>query len=288
MNKTAVNTDTASAQKAPGLQNTDSYDKSHQSTDSYSQNRQSTDSYGSSDRRSLALVTGASRGIGAAIARTLAENGYDLILTCSKTMDALEQLSAQLQREYGVLVTAVQCDMGSSRDVRDLFTRIDHLDVLINNAGIAYIGLLQDMSDSDWDRMIATDLSACFYTCRAAIPIFLQRHTGRIINISSVWGNVGAACEAAYSAAKGGVNSLTRALAKELAPSGISVNAIACGCVDTVMNGQLSEDEKNDLAQEIPAGRFADPSEIADTVLRLLQAPLYLTGQIITVDGGWI
>lgn len=238
--------------------------------------------------RHLALVTGASRGIGAATAQVLAENGYDLILTCSKTMDSLEQLAAQLRREYGVSVRAVQCDMGCSRAVRSLFTQIDHLDVLINNAGIAYIGLLQDMSDDDWDRMIATDLSSCFYTCRAAIPLFLRRHSGRIINISSVWGSVGASCEAAYSAAKGGVNSLTRALAKELAPSGISVNAIACGCVDTLMNGQLSEDEKNDLAQEIPAGRFAEPSEIADAILRLLQAPAYLTGQIITVDGGWI
>ena len=150
------------------------------------------------------------------------------------------------------------------------------------------------MTDEEWDRILSVNLSSVFYTSRAAIPLFLKNRRsgegvpGRILNISSVWGNVGASCEAAYSATKGGVNSLTRALAKELAPSGIPVNAIACGCVDTRMNAQLSAEEKAELSEEIPAGRFAQPSEIARAVLSLIHAPAYLTGQIVTVDGGWI
>lgn len=235
-----------------------------------------------------ALVTGASRGIGRAIACTLAGSGWNLILTCSSTFPELEQLAGELEREHSVLVRCVRCDMGDPEDVARLFLDIPSLDLLVNNAGIAHIGLLQDMTDAEWNRILAVNLSSVFYTSRASIPLFLKNHSGRIINISSVWGNVGASCEAAYSATKGGVNALTKALAKELAPSGIPVNTIACGCVDTVMNAQLSEEEKEELSAEIPAGRFAQPEEIAAAVLQLADAPSYLTGQIITMDGGWI
>lgn len=235
-----------------------------------------------------ALVTGASRGIGRAIACALAENGWNLILTCSSTLPELEQLAKKLEENCSVLVRSVRCDMGDPGDVARLFLDIPSLDLLVNNAGIAHIGLLQDMTDAEWNRILAVNLSSVFYTSRAALPLFLKNRCGRIINISSVWGNVGASCEAAYSATKGGVNALTKALAKELAPSGIPVNAIACGCVDTVMNGQLSEEEKEELSAEIPAGRFAQPEEIAAAVLQLADAPFYLTGQIITMDGGWI
>ncbi|MCH4035134.1 MAG: SDR family oxidoreductase [Lachnospiraceae bacterium] len=240
----------------------------------------------------LALVTGASRGIGAAIAEALAQDGYDLVLTCSKSMAELMALSKGLEERFFVAVKPVLCDVSDPNAVRLLFSKIHDLDVLVNNAGISYVGLLQDMTDADWDRSLATNLSGCFYTCREAIPLFLKKQDeevpGRILSISSVWGNVGASCEAAYSASKGGVNALTMALAKELAPSRIPVNAIACGCVDTRMNGHLSVQEKQALAEEIPAGRFAKPSEIADSVRLLLRAPAYLTGQVLTVDGGWI
>ncbi len=239
-----------------------------------------------------ALVTGASRGIGAAIAEALARKGYDLILTCSKTIEDLSKLAANLEKNYSVEVIPTVCDVSDPQQVRNLFKQIKDLNLLVNNAGISYVGLFQDMTDDDWRSNIDTNLSGCFYTCRQAIPIFLNHQdelvAGRIVNISSVWGNVGAACEVAYSAAKGGVNSLTMALAKELAPSRISVNAIACGCVDTSMNGHLSPREKAKLSEEIPAGRFATPEEIAQTLITLLDSPTYLTGQIITVDGGWI
>ncbi len=151
------------------------------------------------------------------------------------------------------------------------------------------MGLLTDMKDEDWRRVLGTNLDSLFYTCRAAVPGMVKRHEGRIINISSVWGNVGASCEVAYSASKGGVNSFTKALAKELAPSGISVNAIACGVIDTDMNrNELSEQELSELEEEIPVGRMGSPEEVAELVLHICDAPLYFTGQVITMDGGWI
>lgn len=134
---------------------------------------------------------------------------------------------------------------------------------------------------------MGTNLDALFYTCRHAIPLMLQNHRGKIINISSVWGNVGASMETAYSASKGGMNSFTRALAKELAPSGIQVNAIACGAIDTDMNKSFSPEDIDALRNEIPADRLGQPEEAAQMVLSLLHAPDYLTGQVITMDGGW-
>lgn len=242
--------------------------------------------------RPTALVTGASRGIGAAIAETLAGHGYDLILTADRTFPQLEQSAGKLASDTGVRVTPVQCDMADPEAVRSLFRGLDSLDLLVNNAGISWVGLLQDMTDVEWNRILGVNLSSVFYASRAAIPMFLQHGErpvpGRIINLSSVWGTVGASCEVAYSATKGGINAFTRALGKELSPSRIPVNAIACGCVDTAMNSNLSAEEKAALAEEIPAGRFASPSEIADALWYLACAPAYLTAQVITVDGGWI
>lgn len=248
----------------------------------------------------LALVTGASRGIGKAIAYALARDGYDLVITSAHSEEMLQETAADIVATCQHKVVPVVCDMGDPDAVAALFA--DHEDVfrnltvLINNAGISEVGLLQDMTVTAWDHIMRVNLSSCFYTSRLAIPIYLSHETegaerevpGRIINISSVWGNVGASCEVAYSATKGGMNAFTKALGKELAPSGIPVNAIACGCVDTIMNDHLTDEDKAALAQEIPAGRFARPSEIADVVMRLVHSPAYLTGQIITVDGGWI
>jgi len=149
------------------------------------------------------------------------------------------------------------------------------------------VGLLTDMSIDDWHRIVNTNLTSVFSTCKHAVPHMVKQQSGKIINISSVWGNVGASCEVAYSACKGGMNTFTKALAKELAPSGIQVNAIACGCIDTQMNACFSEEEKQELAEEIPIGRFGTPKEVADLVLDLAQKHNYLTGQVITLDGGW-
>ena len=176
--------------------------------------------------------------------------------------------------------------------VERLFSEISAVfggvDILINNAGISHIGLLSDMDIAAWNRILGTNLTSVFFTCKLAIPYMLQRKSGKIINISSVWGSVGASCEVAYSASKGGVNAFTRALAKELAPSNIQVNAIACGMIDTRMNDCFSEEERLALAEEIPSGRFGTPEEVAALALQLCTANDYLTGQIITLDGGWI
>lgn len=234
-----------------------------------------------------ALVTGASRGIGCAIAEGLAQEGYHLYVTCRHSADKLSALSERLTAQYGVSCTPITADMGSSDEVDKLFTHIDSLDLLVNNAGISYVGLLHEMSVADWREVMGTNLDALFYTCRHAVPLMLQKHSGKIINISSVWGNVGASMETAYSASKGGVNSFTKALAKELAPSNIQVNAIACGVIDTDMNKCFSDEELTSLREEIPADRIGQPAEVAQMVLSLLHAPDYLTGQVITLDGGW-
>ena len=234
-----------------------------------------------------ALITGASRGIGRAIAENFAGAGYALILTCSKTMDDLNTFATQLSEKYGTPCLAVQADMGNAQDVARLFSEINHLDVLVNNAGISYVGLLSDMSTEDWHKVMAVNLDSCFYTAKHAIPLMLNAHSGRIINISSVWGNVGASMEVAYSASKGGINAFTKALAKELAPSNIQVNAIACGVIDTSMNACFTVEDMAALTEEIPADRIGKPEEVAHLSLQLAQAPTYLTGQIISLDGGW-
>lgn len=235
-----------------------------------------------------ALITGASRGIGRAIADVMAADGYDLYLTCINSKEELYSYASELSKRYKVSCTPFIGDMGSADDVEKLFDSIPDLDVLINNAGISYVGLLSEMSVTDWQRIMSTNLDSLFYTCRLAIPLMLHKHSGKIINISSVWGNTGASMEVAYSASKGGANSFTKALAKELAPSHIQVNAIACGVIDTDMNRCFSTEELEALRQEIPCDRIGQPSEVAQMAMSLLHAPDYLTGQIITLDGGWI
>lgn len=238
--------------------------------------------------KKTALVTGASRGIGLAIASLLAKNGYDLYLTCINNIDSLRKTAAELSSAYSISCQAFCIDMKDASQVDDLFASIPTLDLLVNNAGISYVGLLTDMSVEEWHTVMDTNISSMFYTCRRAIPLMLKNHSGRIINISSVWGNVGASTEVAYSASKGAVNSFTKALGKELAPSNIQVNALALGVMDTDMNRCFSEEEMDALREEIPADRLGLPKEAAEMILHLANAPSYLTGQIITMDGGFI
>lgn len=234
-----------------------------------------------------ALITGASRGIGKETAAALAADGYNLYLTCVHSGEALLEYAAALSEQYHISCMPFVGDMGNAEEVESLFRQIPDLDVLINNAGISYVGLLSEMSTADWHKVMAVNLDAVFYTARLAIPLMLRRHSGKIINISSVWGNVGASMEVAYSASKGAVNSFTKALAKELAPAGIQVNALACGVIDTDMNHHLTAEDMEQLRQEIPCDYIAKPAEAAQMILNLLHAPAYLTGQIITLDGGW-
>ena len=183
-----------------------------------------------------AFITGASRGIGRASARELAAQGYDLYLVCKNNPALLLDLQDELTQHYPVSITCFTGDVASPSFIKECFSKIGHLDVLVNNAGISYVGLLTDMSEKDWDNVLSTNLSSAFYTARQAIPLMLKEHSGQIINISSIWGNVGASTEVAYSASKGGLNAFTKALAKELAPSNLRVNAIACGIIETDMH----------------------------------------------------
>ena len=235
-----------------------------------------------------ALVTGASRGIGLAVAEALAREGYDLYLTCDRTFDVLKDISENLSKTYAVSVTPVETDMSKEDEVEALFAEIDSLDLLINNAGISYIGLLQDMTLNEWRRVLSVNLDSAFLTCRAALNLMIPKQSGRIINISSIWGERGASMEVAYSASKGGLNAFTKALAKEVAPTGIQVNAIACGVIDTEMNRCFSTEEMASIIEEIPADRLGLPSEVAALAVSLASSPSYLTGQVITIDGGFV
>lgn len=234
-----------------------------------------------------AFITGASRGIGAAIAEELAADGYHLYLTCRNSSEKLRRLAADLEEKYHISCTCFIGDIGDYNFVSECFSSIQKLDVLVNNAGVSYVGLLSDMDVKDWDQVIGTNLSSAFYTSKLATPLMLKEKSGKIINISSVWGNVGASMEVAYSASKGGLNSFTKALAKELAPSNIQVNAIACGVIDTDMNKCFTMEDIEILKGEIPADRIGTAMEVARLVTQLISSPPYMTGQIIAIDGGW-
>ena len=179
------------------------------------------------------------------------------------------------------------CDVSDSAQVETLVKKAGDIHVLINNAAISYVGLLTDMSVEQWHQVINTNLSSVFYLCRLIVPQMVQRKEGRIINVSFVWGNVGASTEVAYSASKGGVNSFTKALAKELAPSNVQVNAVAFGIIDTRMNACLSKEELEALTGEIPADRIGEAIEAGEMIRQILNAPSYFTGQVVTMDGGW-
>ena len=258
--------------------------------------------------KKTALITGASRGIGKAIAYEFARNGYNLYLTCKNNFDLLNDLKHEIENiensiGYSPSQTEdtpknsktnsciechiFQCDMSNIAEVERLFQVIPQLDIIVNNAGISYVGLLTDMSAEEWHRVMATNLDSLFHTSKFGVPKMLANHKGKIINISSVWGNVGASMEVAYSTSKGAVNSFTKALAKELAPSNIQVNAIACGLIDTDMNSCFSEEDLHYIIEEIPADRIGKPEEVAHLCYMLAEAPEYLTGQIITMDGAW-
>ena len=238
-----------------------------------------------------ALITGASRGIGRAIAQKFAQNQSHLVLNCYQSTTVLNDFAETLRQTYHIQVITCIGDVSDhsfvSNMVHTAINQFGHIDVLVNNAGVSYIGLFSDMSYEQWQKLMNTNVSSVFSCCKCVIPSMVNRKSGHIVNISSVWGKVGASCEVAYSASKGAVNALTKGLAKELAPSNIQVNAIACGAIDTDMNACFSEEERTDLESEIPAGRYGTPTEVADLVYQLACASSYLTGQVITFDGGW-
>ena len=237
------------------------------------------------------LVTGASRGIGKAIAIKFAKKNYNVIINCIASEDKLLATKKEIE-SYNVSCYAYVGDIGIYDNAQELFEIIKKqfgkIDILVNNAGISYVGLLTDMSIKDWKKVVNTNLTSIFNCCKLAVPGMVAAKSGKIINISSVWGKVGASCEVAYSATKGGINAFTKALGKELAPSNIQVNAIACGAIDTEMNHFLEDDELLELTNDIPAGRLGQAEEVADLVYQLCQKNEYLNGQVISLDGAWI
>lgn len=238
------------------------------------------------------LITGASRGIGAACARAFARAGYRVAVHYHSSGEAAEALTQEL-RGMGADTFAVRADVSDSAQVSGMLAavaeRFGDPDVLVNNAGVALVKLLTETSDDEWRRLIDTNLSGVFYCCRAALPAMIRAHRGCIVNIASMWGEAGASCEAAYSASKGGVIALTKALAKELGPSGIRVNAVSPGVIMTDMMAGFGEDDLRALQDEIPLGALGSPDDVAAAVLFLASDEArYITGQVLSVNGGMV
>ena len=238
------------------------------------------------------VINGGSRGIGAAIVRLLAEDGHAIRFLYKERVDKAEALEQALQAE-GHDVRGIQCDIRSSETVRQTFADIlgewEHVDVLVNCAGISITGLIQDVTEEQWQDIFATNVHGTFYCTKAVLPGMIHRKQGVIINFSSIWGSHPASCEVAYSATKGAIEAFTRSMAEELSYSGVRVNAMAPGCVKTDMVKNLGEDTLAHLDEDIPMGRFATPEEIAKWVRFLISDDAsYMTGQTITVAGGFV
>ena len=231
------------------------------------------------------LITGSSRGIGKSIAILFAKNGYEVIINASKSVQELNNLYNEI-RNFGGMCNKFITDVSNYNECKNMFENIGNIDILINNAGISYIGLFSDMKPSDWEKIISTNLYSVFNCTNIAIPYMIKKKSGTIINISSIWGDRGASCEAVYSASKGAINSFTKSIAKELGPSSIKVNAISCGIIDTNMNEWLNKEEKLQLINEISLMRFGNTNEVAELCLFLASDKSnFINGQIITIDG---
>jgi 3-oxoacyl-[acyl-carrier protein] reductase len=237
------------------------------------------------------LVTGASRGIGEAIAcRFASEGGWNIIINCCSIAAALEKVKIKIESAGSPCLASVG-DVSDESYIKSLFEAVSGkfggLDVLVGCAGIDRFGVLQDTSLEEWNRVMAVNLTGNFLLAREAIPMMLEKKAGSILFISSVYGRSGASCEAAYSASKGGLNALTLSLSKELAPSGIRVNALLPGAIDTEMNARLSADERRALEEEIPLGRMGTPEEVAELAFATAVKYPYMTGGLISLNGGW-
>ena len=239
-----------------------------------------------------AVVTGGSRGIGLAVSRELASSGFRLAVIYAERENEAESLAEEMINR-GTDVEIYRCDVSDAVQVNEVSRRIldrfGRVDVLVNNAGIAQIKLFTDTTEKEWDRMIGVNVKGLYNTCHALVPQMIQRKYGRIINLSSIWGLTGASCEVAYSTSKAAVIGFTKALAKELGPSGITVNCVAPGVIDTEMNAGLDPGTREALRNEIPLDRIGSASDVAGAVSFLASEKAgYITGQVIGVDGGII
>ena len=237
----------------------------------------------------IILVTGGSNGIGADIVQTLAEDGNHVILNYNKSEQEAKKIQADL-KEKNIIIDIYKADVSNHIEVTKMINfcidKYHKIDVLINNAGISQIKLFTDITDIDWNTVIQTNLTSAFYTIKDTLPSMIHNKSGLIINISSIWGQIGASCEVHYSVSKAGLDAMTKSLAKELGPSNIRVNSIAPGIIDTKMNEHLSSEELEEIRQEIPLEKIGNPHSISKCIQWLINDD-YTTGQVIAINGGW-
>ncbi len=237
----------------------------------------------------IILVTGGSNGIGADIVQTLAEDGNHVILNYNKSEQEAKKIQSDL-KEKNIIIDIYKADVSNHIEVTKMINfcidKYHKIDVLINNAGISQIKLFTDITDIDWNTVIQTNLTSAFYTIKDTLPSMIHNKSGLIINISSIWGQIGASCEVHYSVSKAGLDAMTKSLAKELGPSNIRVNSIAPGIIDTKMNEHLSSEELEEIRQEIPLEKIGNPHSISKCIQWLINDD-YTTGQVIAINGGW-
>lgn len=237
----------------------------------------------------VVVVTGGSRGIGAQIVKTLANENYKVILNYNNSKEQAEKIQQELL-EQGKEIEIIKADVSKREETEKLIqfaiNKFNKIDVLINNAGISQEGLFTDVTEEEWQKIINTNLNSVFYCNQQALKYMIQEQQGCIINISSIWGETGASCEVAYSTTKAAINGMTKALAKEVGPSNIRVNAIAPGIIDTDMNRNLTNEELEPIKEQIPLNKIGKALDIAKCVKWLIEDE-YTTGQIISINGGW-
>lgn len=229
------------------------------------------------------LINGGSRGIGAAIVKAFSKKGYQVFFTYAKS----EESARMLANETGA--TAILADSRREAEIKNAFSRVGGVDILVNNAAVSSFSLLTDLSSSEWEDLVSLNLTAPFLYCREALPHMIRNKWGRIINIVSMWGETGASCEVAYSATKAGLIGLTKALAKEVGPSSVTVNAVSPGLIDTEMNARLSPEDRSALIEETPLSRIGSAEDVANAVLFLASdESSFITGDVLRVNGGFL
>ncbi len=238
----------------------------------------------------VVIVTGASRGIGRNIATTLAKKGYIVIANYNKSENKAIELQQNLKKE-NINIDIFKADVSNRDEVKKLvqfvINKYKKIDCVINNAGIDQVKMFLDITDADWNNMISNNLNSVFYMCQEVLPYMIHEKNGVIINISSIWGVTGASCESHYAVSKAGVDALTKSLAKEMGPSNIRINSIAPGFIDTEMNNNLNEEEKQEIKEEIPLQKIGKVEDVSRTVEWIVEDE-YITGQVISVNGGWL